>query len=141
MTRAEEAFKAWLRSPERVFVPKLKERYAQGRALGLSRQAVKAVLAAEPELTRLRSGRIPQGQTAFRLRFWREAEVDLGFLHWNSVGHGTFFLGKLRRRCRRRAPALPPLPPAAAAERRPLRAVTRQMPRHDARSLTHFFSI
>ena len=60
MTRAEEAFKAWLRSPERVFVPKLKERYAQGQALGLSRQAVKAVLAAEPELTRLRSGRIPR---------------------------------------------------------------------------------
>ena len=100
MTRAEEAFKAWLRSPERIFVPKLKERYAQGRALGLSRGAVKAVLAAEPELTRLRSGRIPQGQTAFRLRFWREAEVDLGFLHWNSVGHGTFFLGKLRQRGR-----------------------------------------
>ena len=94
MTRAEESFKAWLRSPERIFVPKLKERYAQGQALGLSRQAVKAVLAKEPELTRLTSGRIPQGQTAFRLRFWHEAEVDLGFLHWNSVGHGTFFLGK-----------------------------------------------
>jgi hypothetical protein len=101
MTRAEEAFKAWLRSPERVFVPKLKERYAQGRALGLSRGAVKAVLAAEPELT--------QGQTAFRLRFWHEAEVDLGFLHWNSVGHGTFFLGKLRRRGCRRVLPLPAL--------------------------------
>ena len=101
MTRAEEAFKAWLRSPERIFVPKLKERYAQGRALGLSRGAVKAVLAAEPELT--------QGQTAFRLCFWHEAEVDLGFLHWNSVGHGTFFLGKLRRRGCRRVLPLPAL--------------------------------
>ena len=60
MTRAEETFKAWLCSPKLIFVPKLKERYAQGRALGLSRGAVKAVLATEPELTRLRSGRFPR---------------------------------------------------------------------------------
>ena len=137
MTRAEESFKAWLRSPERIFVPKLKERYAQGQALGLSRQAVKAVLAKEPELTRLTSGRIPQGQTAFRLRFWHEAEVDLGFLHWNSVGHGTFFLGKLRPRGRCPAAAAAA---AAAAVTAPWGAVTRQTPRHDA-PLTHSFFI
>jgi len=106
MTRAKEAFKAWLSSLKLIFVPKLKEPYAQRRALGLSRGVGKAVLATEPELTR----QIPQGQTAFRLCFWREAEVDLGFLHWNSVGHGTFFLGKFRQRGCRRVPPLPEFP-------------------------------
>ena len=94
MTRAEEEFSAWLRSPQRIFVPRAAERYEQGRSLGLSRREVEAILAAEPELTRLRSGRIPKRQSAFRLRFWHEAELDLGFLNWNSVAHGTFFLGK-----------------------------------------------
>ena len=97
MTRAEEEFRAWLRSPQRIFVPPAAERYQQGRSLGLSRREVEAVLAAEPELTRLRSGRVPKRQSAFRLRFWHEAELDLGFLNWNGVAHGTFFLGKLSR--------------------------------------------
>ena len=94
MTRAEEEFRAWLRSPQRIFVPRPAERYAQGRSLGLSRQAVRDLVASEPELTRLRSGRIPKRQSAFRHCFWHEAELDLGFLNWNGVAHGTFFLGK-----------------------------------------------
>ena len=98
MTRAEEEFSAWLRSPQRIFVPRAAERYEQGRSLGLSRREVEAILAAEPELTRLRSGRIPKRQSAFRLRFWHEAELDLGFLNWNSVAHGTFFWVSHRRR-------------------------------------------
>lgn len=97
MPSPEETLRTWLRSPDRVFVPSESERYAQGRSLGLSPREIQRILASEPELTRLKSGRVPKRQAAFRLRFWREGEIDLGFIHFNGTAHGIFFLGENER--------------------------------------------
>ena len=86
--------RTWLKSSDRIFVPTQAERLAQGQALGLSRTETQAVLASEPELTRLSSGRIPKSREGFRLRKFSEAEVDIGFLNYNAKAYGIFFLGK-----------------------------------------------
>ena len=86
--------RTWLKSSDRIFVPTQAERLAQGQALGLSRTETQAVLASEPELTRLSSGRIPKSREGFRLRKFSEAEVDIGFLNYNAKAYGLFFLGK-----------------------------------------------
>ena len=86
--------RTWLKSSDRIFVLTQAERLAQGQALGLSRTETQAVLASEPELTRLSSGRIPKSREGFRLRKFSEAEVDIGFLNYNAKAYGLFFLGK-----------------------------------------------
>ena len=95
LAQQETAFRVWLRSPERIFVPSWSERWAQEQRLELTRREIRAVVASEPELTRLTSGRIQKREAGFRLRFWSEAEVDLGFINWNGISHGLFFLGGL----------------------------------------------
>ena len=106
MPSPEETLRAWLRSPDRVFVPSEPERYAQGRSLGLATREIQSILASEPELTRLKSGRIPKRQAAFRLRFWREAEIDLGFINFNGMAHGIFFLGEPKAKKKKTRPIL-----------------------------------
>ena len=91
---AADQLRAWLKSPDRIFVPSRAERLAQGRRLGLSRSATQAVLASESELTRLVSGRVKSSRSAFRLRKFSEAEIDLGFINYDATAHGLFLLGE-----------------------------------------------
>ena len=91
----EARFRAWLRSVDRVFVPPRTQIMAAARemGMGLTPGRTQQILDSEPELTRLKSGRVPKGRVAFRLRLWSQAEIDLGFLHLNNSSFGAFFLG------------------------------------------------
>ena len=91
----EARFRAWLRSVDRVFVPPRTQIMAAARDLGLTASRTRQILASEPELTRLMSGRVPKSRAAFRLRLWSQAEIDLGFLNRNHNSLGVFFLGNL----------------------------------------------
>ena len=91
----EARFRAWLRSVDRVFVPPRTQIMAAARDLGLTASRTRQILASEPELTRLMSGRVPKSRAAFRLRLWSQAEIDLGFLNRNHHSLGVFFLGNL----------------------------------------------
>jgi len=93
MEDPEARFRAWLRSVDRVFVPPRTQIMAAAREMGLTPGRTQQILDSEPELTRLKSGRVPKGRVAFRLRLWSQAEIDLGFLHLNNRSFGAFFLG------------------------------------------------
>lgn len=89
----EARFRAWLRSVDRVFVPPRTQIMATASDMGLTPGQTQHILDSEPELTRLKSGRVPKGRVAFRLRLWSQAEIDLGFLHLHNTAYGIFFLG------------------------------------------------
>ena len=116
----EARFRAWLRSVDRVFVPPRPQIMAAAREMGLTPGRTQQILDSEPELTRLKSGRVPKGRVAFRLRLWSQAEIDLGFLHLNNRSFGAFFLGIPRGPDSYAVWDLPP-PPSAGIEPVPRR--------------------
>ena len=67
MSDHEARFRDWLRSIDRVFVPPRTQIMVAASDLGLTPSRTGQILASEPKLTRLTSGRVPKSRAAFRL--------------------------------------------------------------------------
>ena len=93
--RGEEELRAWIRSPQQSFTVTTKAALTKGRELGLSSARVRRILLSDPEKTRSSPGSLKRSQVAFRPRLWSRAQVDLGFVNFNSRSYGIFLLGKL----------------------------------------------
>ena len=69
---------------------------------------MQAIIASNPELTRLKPGGLTRGWVLFRLKRWCELEIDLGFVNYNAKAYGLFFLGT-GNPCPAYPPPTPPL--------------------------------